>query len=268
MFSFNDSDLVSVGSSNPYQLEENDKNGTTKTYRYTSGNIGSEPSTAVGEIKEVRQTFLNAVDSLISTFSYWEDSNGVMVLPDLVETKKGDQTIAKMSATITQPTLLSKSIIKSVRSHSADSTDSYSTTVKTFRPDDADAHLQGKTISVERPDGSKTSFLIQKGYYYWDGLAYKFVWVDSASRNGIRVVALNGKPTTPVPTLPPTQVRISTTWKWKPCLGEPATEKTSYMNSGMTNRADSAIKPLMYSWAVATSVSFLTEAILTMSMGI
>jgi hypothetical protein len=100
--------------------------------------------------------------------------------------------VGKSTAAYTEPTLFSKTIIQKVETNYSESGESYNTTIKSYRPDDTDEHLKGKTISIERPDGTKTSFLYQRGTSSWDGVNYKYVFTPSGSGAERRVVTLHG----------------------------------------------------------------------------
>jgi YD repeat-containing protein len=191
-------------SSNPYEYSSNSTGAITNTYRFTGANLGTapdnEPDTAIGKIKQVKSTFKDTVDDLITTYSYWEDSTGKLALPDLIETSQGSLVVGKTTAVYTEPTLFSnsKSIIQKVETNYSSSVtnENYETIVKSYRPDDVDKHLRNQTISIERADGTKTSYLILKGTSSWDGFLYKYVFTESSSGDERRVVTLHGNKST------------------------------------------------------------------------
>lgn len=69
-YSVYDKALYTSDPANPYEVTTVQTGATTKTYRFTGANlITGEPETAIGEIKQVKRTFLNTVDDLITTYS-------------------------------------------------------------------------------------------------------------------------------------------------------------------------------------------------------
>ena len=192
LYSVYTKDSNTTDPSNPYEVTWERPNNTTKTYRFTGANLDGEPDTAIGQIKQVKTTFKDTVDNLITSYSYWEDASGELALPDLIETKQGSLVVGKTTAVYTEPTLFSKTILQKVETNYSESGEFYITTVKSYRPDDADEHLKGKTISIELPNGTKTSYLYLKGTSTWDISTSKYVFTPGGSGAERRVVTLHG----------------------------------------------------------------------------
>ncbi len=71
--------------------------------------------------------------------------------------------------------------------------DSFTTTTRKHRWDESEEYLRDRLISVEFPDGRKTSYLYQRGTYSFNTTTRKYDFTASASGTAVRVVTLNGK---------------------------------------------------------------------------
>ncbi len=180
--------------SDPYQKDIDRTRAETKYHRYTKSNKpAAEPEAVLGKLWKTRQTFLDSSNQLITTYKYWDDSSGLLALPSEIITKKGAQIVSKTTATYTEPSLFGESIIQKVETNYALDGESYQTTIKSYRPDESDDHLKGKTISIVRPDETKTSYLIQKGSSTWNETTDKYEFTADSTEEEIRVVTLHGK---------------------------------------------------------------------------
>ncbi len=158
--------------------------GMTGTAVYTSTSLGSQPDAALGAVASVSRTFLNTDGGLSTIYEYTESSKGE-AWPSKIETKKGTTVVGLTTNTYSETTFDS---LAAVRKTSVESTGSGTLTTVTLSYADyiADPRFAGKPISVERPDGTKTSYGYERGT--WNGTS----WSASSSGLDLRTVEVSG----------------------------------------------------------------------------
>ncbi len=188
------------GTANPYEYNLSKTGKRTEIYRFTRGNIGSVVKSAIGEIRQIKETFLNTDAKIITTYSdFVADASELLAWPKTVTTTYNGTVINKTTSTYHEErhSGLAKNIFRQVDTNYALSGESYTTTTRKHRWDESEEYLRDRLISVEFPDGRKTSYLYQRGSYTFNTTTRKYVFTASASGTAVRVVTLNGKKNSP-----------------------------------------------------------------------
>ncbi len=189
-----------TGTTNPYEYNLNKTGKRTEIYRYTRDNIGSVVKSAIGEIRQIKETFLNTDGKIITAYSnFVEDASQLLAWPQTVTTTYNGTVINKTTSTYHEErhSGLAKNIFRRVDTNYALSGESYTTTTRKRRWDESEEYLRDQLISVEFPDGRKTAYLYQKGSYTFNATTRKYVFTESATGTAVRMVTLNGKTSSP-----------------------------------------------------------------------
>ena len=188
------------GTTNPYEYNLNRTGKRTEFYRFTRDNIGSVVKSAIGEIRQIKETFLNTDAQIITTYSnFTQDASELLAWPQTVTTTYNGTVINKTTSTYHEEhhSGLAKNIFRKVDTNYALSGESYTTTTRKHRWDESEEYLRDRLISVEYPDGRKTSYLYQRGSYAFNEETDEYDFTASASGTAVRVVTLNGKTSSP-----------------------------------------------------------------------
>lgn len=177
-------------------------NGTSTSEPLDDSNLGSEPLSALGKLKESKKTFKDIGNQLVTTYSYTESSDGLEAWPTLVETKYGSTAIGSRSLEVLnyEPQEGSFSPVSGI-SYPAVTLTSFASTdggtssssklktiTKSYRKSVPDPFYAGRPISIIKPDGTKTSYGYETGN--WD--VYNESWVPGSGGTDFRVVSITG----------------------------------------------------------------------------
>lgn len=204
-------------STSPYTYESHNKTGgssrrviythnTSPTGYVNYSNLGSLPLCFQGQTKEIRESFgdgdASGSTALVKSFTYRSDPFEGKIVPSKVESKKGTNVLEKTEHEYFEPGdsgakapfaasgYSGTQDIVTVKTKNYPNSGSYLTTVThSFSRGVDSLDLRGKTFSVERPDGSKTSYLYE-GVNYVGGASQ---WAKSSSGNYLRSVSIEGK---------------------------------------------------------------------------
>jgi RHS repeat-associated core domain len=186
-----------VGGQSP-TIYDNALGGGTFTEYFTlstmlngGDNLDGQPHIAVGEPKYVRQNFLdNALQSssdLVSAYSYNSELIDGLPKPSLVVTKQGEVEVGRTVFGYSTGTLNGLPTLTTVETKSAGGGVTLATTSRVYSRRIGDPDMRGRTLSVTRPDGSKTSFVYQRG------ILSGGTWTGSPDGEHFLVAEMTGK---------------------------------------------------------------------------
>ena len=125
----------------------------------------------------------------ITTYEYVADPFEMLTRPSLIEAKVGATTVSKSVIAYTTTTANSKNVVVAQRDDYSGSSSFVRTITKYYQEDVADAFFRNQIHSVTKPDGSKHSYVYQKG-----SLSGSTFTVDSSGLFS-RIATLHGSST-------------------------------------------------------------------------
>lgn len=173
--------------------------GGTYTEYYTSNvlvagssNVGTEPSLAYGEVRTVRQSYLdNAVNNsndLMTTYHYKSELIDGRAVPASTDTKQGSTAIGNSTFEYATGTLGPlTTVATAVTTKTTAGGPSLTKTVRSYSQRLSDINLRSKPIAVTNPDGTKTS------YAYVRGTFSNGSWAPGGTGPDLLIAELNGK---------------------------------------------------------------------------
>ncbi len=169
--------------------------GKVTVEAYSPSNLGSEPFSAIGETKEVKRTFKDTDDQLVTTYSYGESIDGLEAWPSAILSKSGSQTISSETRTYTESTFNPQTsggtALDTVTETSIVSTgsDTVTTVTTSFRNSVEDPSFAGRPVSIVYSNGVKQSFGYEKGVWSESNST----WAASSDGTDFRVVTIRGE---------------------------------------------------------------------------